>query len=114
MPAIESLRRALTATFRDMSAHDRDTQSMRERLFREVPELRAAMFEELARAVSTMAGVVASRTGRRADDADIVALSGAVLGIVMSIWLTTDDHTGDEFIRRVDAALERLETGFRL
>ena len=32
----------------------------------------------------------------------------------MAMWLTSDDPMGDEFVRGVDAALGRLETGFRL
>ena len=114
MSAVESIRRAFTATFRTLSVHDRTTQSMRERLFREVPELRAVMFEELAHAVATTISVVAARTERTAENLEVVALSGAVLGIIVAISLTTDDHLGDEFAARADRALGLLETGFRL
>jgi hypothetical protein len=78
-----------------------------------VPELRAAFVEFLLNGVQQIAELVAERTGRPHDDLEVVAATGALLGVIVSSYLLT----GRSMLQRletIDAQLAHLETGFTL
>jgi AcrR family transcriptional regulator len=92
------------------------------RLSMSVPEIRARAMNEFSRTISVIAGAVAARTGRCADDLQVRVLAGAVIGVMMSIFLpeqlTADpgpeaghDMLGPESVARIDEALALLEAG---
>ncbi len=81
---------------------------------RSVPELQAAMLGELARSVRDVAELVAERSGRGADDDEVVALAGAVIGLAIAAWLGTEEtDLSTRYLDRIDAGMALVESGFR-
>jgi AcrR family transcriptional regulator len=91
-----------------------------------VPEIRARAMNEFARAINALAEVLAARAGRDAGDIRVRALAGAVVGVMMSVFLPPEmgdevdvdpdfgAFTGPESASRLDEALALLEEGLRL
>lgn len=116
LSAVQALRAALRSGFGAAVGEQLAVQRERERLLRSVPELRAAMLDELSRTLREIAGLVADRAGRPVDDDDVLALAGAMVGLTIAAWLA-DDPGGDwaeRFLERIDRGFELLETGFNL
>ena len=62
-----------------------------------------------------MAGAIAQSASGQADPDEVLALSGAVLGLTLAAWLASEgDDWIDTFLRRIDKGIRLLETGFRL
>jgi AcrR family transcriptional regulator len=91
-----------------------------------VPEIRARAMNEFARAINALADVLAGRTGRAPDDVRVRALAGAVVGVMMSVFLPPEfgdemdavpefgAFLGPESVSRLDEALALLEDGLPL
>jgi AcrR family transcriptional regulator len=82
-----------------------------------VPELRARMWDELSRTIDVLAGAVAKRTGRTADDVAVRTYGGAVFGAMIAnftpeAWAGID--VGEQTFSRMDQALALLEAGLPL
>jgi AcrR family transcriptional regulator len=109
--------RAIRASFRTglgVAGEEFALQRVRERLMRSVPELQSAMLGELARSVHEVAELVAERSGRAADDDQVLALAGAVIGLAIAAWLGTgEEDFSERYLDRIDAGMELLESGFR-
>jgi AcrR family transcriptional regulator len=123
LTAIQVLRRVVSQVFRGIGEQDLALQRDRAELIVQVPELRGAMLDELVRTLREIADLVAERTGRPADDDDVLALSGAVIGISIAAWFANEDGAGSagvgtdwmpRFLERMDRGAELLENGFRL
>jgi hypothetical protein len=99
------------------------------RLSLSVPEIRARAMSEFARTINVMAEVLARRTGRPPDDLRVRVLAGAVIGVMMAIFLPggpggpgagAEDESGSiislgpDSVARIDEALALLECGFPL
>jgi hypothetical protein len=91
-----------------------------------VPEIRARAMNEFARTIHAIAGALAARTGRAPDNFPIRVLAGAVIGVMMSVFLPEhfqpaadaelepDSWLGPDSVLRVDEALALLESGLPL
>ena len=77
-----------------------------------MPEVRAAHLDHFAAGALDFAAAVAERTGRKSNDPEIVAVSGAIIGIMMTAPLTTPAGQAD-LIGTIDEALACLHKGFR-
>ena len=95
------------------------------RLSMQVPEIRARTMNEFARTINVIAGALASRTGRAPDDLRVRVLAGAVIGVMMSIFLpgnlesdeglqSAHDWLGPKTASSIDEALALLEAGLPL
>jgi AcrR family transcriptional regulator len=95
------------------------------RLAMEVPEIRARTMNEFGRLIDAIAGGIARRTDRHSDDLRVRVLAGAVIGVLMAIFLP--EHLAEEAghdpdpslfgpdsVARVDEALALLEEGLPL
>lgn len=131
--AIQAIRSMFNEAFGSVGGADLEVQQERAVLVLTVPELRASMLDELVRTIREMAGLLAERSGRSRDDDEVMALSGAVLGIAMAAMFgdADPDAGGDGaawaerlvaeggnwlsgFLDRVDRGLAILEKGFTL
>lgn len=88
-------------------------------LARTVPEVRARAIDEFARTISIIAGAIAKRAGRTADDRAVRALAGAVIGVIMAVTLPTwtegaKQHHSLAWFEEIDEALGLLEAGLPL
>jgi AcrR family transcriptional regulator len=83
-----------------------------------VPEIRARALDELARAITMVAGAVAKRAGRPADDVAVRTVAGAIIGVIMAITIPWEGWSGglgfEDTFGRIDEALGVLEAGLPL
>jgi len=111
--ALQAMRAAVSTGFRGLFGDALQVQRDRERLIRTEPELRSAMFDELTRTIREVTGMISERTGQPPDDDAVLALAGAILGVTMAAWFASEGDLDERFLRRFDAAMAALETGFR-
>jgi AcrR family transcriptional regulator len=101
----------LAATFQ------RDEQMIlaRGRLFLEVPELRARIWDEVERTQVLLAQMLAERTGRRPDDFELRVTVRVVTSAVFEAtieWMRSNGRHG--LVELVNRALDVVESGARL
>lgn len=110
----QALRRALGEVLGQLQP--RDIQDMQKRfdVIREVPELRARMLDELTRTMRLMAGVLARRLGRPADDFEVRNAVGAMMGVGLAIMVAADEDPTLDFMALFDRGLAHLEAGLPL
>jgi AcrR family transcriptional regulator len=95
----------------------RDEQMIlaRGRLFLEVPELRARIWDEVERTQVLLAQMLAERTGRRADDFELRVTVRVVTSAVFEAaieWMRSNGRDG--LVEMVNRALDVVESGARL
>jgi len=99
------------------AAFERDQQMMlaRGRLFVEVPELRARMWDEVERTQDLIAKLLADRTGRRPDDFELRVTARVVLSAVLEAtldWMRSNGRRN--LVQLINRALDIVESGARL
>jgi AcrR family transcriptional regulator len=113
-PASESvltaLREALRAGYATLTAQQRELEWRRTELIQAVPEIRAAHLDHFTAGAREFTEAVAERAGKAADDPDVIAITGAIIGITMIAELTPATARADRFTT-IDAALARLRQG---
>ena len=91
----------------------------------EVQEIRSRSMDEFSRIINVVAEALASRTGRPPGDLRVRVLAGAVIGVMMSVFLpehlevlngaeVSTDWFGPSSVERIDEALALLEEGLPL
>ena len=115
LAVVPAFRAALRETFAGLPQDQDQMEAVEERnaLIVSVPELRTAFADFILSTVHQVAELVAERTGRPHDQPEVVALTGAVLGVVLTSYLVN----GSSVLQRmdtIDAQLAHLETGFTL
>ena len=113
LSAIQAARAAFTETFRNVPAGQVTLIEERNALVMSVPELRAAFTDSMADSARLFASLLAERTGRPETDAEVLALAGAVIGIAVASLLTGGTSLAEQ-LRRLEAGLALLETGFTI
>jgi AcrR family transcriptional regulator len=109
---VSAFRKALRETFQDMPPQQVEAAAERNALVMEVPELRAAFADFAVSSIRLLGELVAERTGRPADDPEVVGVSGAFLGVVLAGYLLGGDLRKQ--LDQVDSQLAHLESGFTL
>jgi AcrR family transcriptional regulator len=122
---IPAVRAAMRETWNSFSPAEWEQLREGGRLSMEVPEIRARTMNEFSRLINAFAGAIAGRTGRSPDDVRVRVLAGAIIGVMMSVFLPEhlqaeagadlDTHSfGPESVPRIDEALTLLEEGLPL
>jgi len=83
---IMAVRDAIATVLAGLTDEDREREQQRHELMLAVPELRATMMDEFRRNIDMVAGVVARRLGRPADDFEVRVFAGAVIGAAISTF----------------------------
>lgn len=114
---IRAMRQAVVEVFEAATDEQAELEEERGRLLLRVPELRARMLMQIADSVTLLAEQVAARVGRDPDDFEVRNLTGAVVGVMMSVVLRMADraepgYTG--YVELLGAALDHLERGLPL
>lgn len=81
---IQAFRRAYEITIASMSEDQREFENIRQRLIFSIPDLKAAVYDEYFRTVSSVAEAVSRRTGRAAGDFEVRVFAGALTGAMMA------------------------------
>jgi AcrR family transcriptional regulator len=114
LSSIQALRNAVRTVFDQLPDDEFEVVRQREELIFANPELRARMLGEIAGMVNLVAGLVAERAGRPADDFDVRVFAGALMGVAFGLVLTTPGSSAKEQLALVDAGFEQLEKGVKL
>lgn len=114
LTVLQAVRAALRETFDGIPDEQIAAAEERHALMVSVPELRAALMDSMVENGRLIASLVAERTGRAADDPEVVALSGAVVGVVLSPFLGSEYPSVRGLLDTVVDGLTHLENGFVL
>jgi AcrR family transcriptional regulator len=111
---LAAMRGALHVVFHELSEGDMERQWERSQLILSIPDLRMRLLDQFSDIVALMARMLATRTGRRQDDPTVRLYAGAVIGALFAALFDGIGESVEEFIQRMDTALEYLESGLRL
>jgi AcrR family transcriptional regulator len=111
LPPVAALRAAIRTALADLPPTDRAARLERDVALVAVPELWSANLGLLVRALDQLGEVVAQRAGRDPCDAAVRALTGAVLGVTVRVFLDAANDPGVEPATALDEALALLEAG---
>jgi AcrR family transcriptional regulator len=105
----QAVRRAYQAAMANLSEDQRDFENTRQRLMFSIPELKAAMYDEYYRTVTTFAEAVGRRIGREASDFELRVFAGALTGAMMAVY-----EPGPGATDTVSRALDFVDAGMPL
>jgi AcrR family transcriptional regulator len=120
---IPAIRAALRETWRSFTPEEWELIREGGLLSMQVPEIRARTMNELSRIIAVMSDALARRVGRPPDDLRVRVLAGAVMGVMMSVFLPEHiaaeagdvfaEHSkfGPDSVIRLDEGLALLEAG---
>jgi AcrR family transcriptional regulator len=110
---IAALRRAIQGAYAGIGADQMAEQRERAELCLAVPELRMRMLEQTLLATRELAGMLAKRVGRAADDPEVLTYTGAVLGGLLAATVAAIAE-GRDLFDALDGSLAYLEGRLRL
>ena len=105
----QAFRRAYQSVLDQLPADQLEFESTRQRLMFSIPELKAAMYDEVYRTVTVAAEAIAHRIGRAPDDFEVRVFAGALTGAMMAAY-DAAPKTADTIYR----ALDFLDAGMPL
>jgi AcrR family transcriptional regulator len=115
MDPIEAIRAAIHEVMDTLSDEDWQRERQRQRLFADVPELRARAMQQYAETILLLGAAVAERAGLPADDFSTRVLAGAVIGAAMAgVPGGLMGSYDREDLRGLDGALRLLRAGLPL
>jgi len=116
LSVVEALKRSFHEVYAGLSPEELAAQLERQNLIRTVPELRGRMLDDLVGAINVLADMVAERVGRSPDDIAVRSFSGALIGMIMGVFLAAGDAIGSDldYIKLFDETMAQLEAGLPL
>ena len=97
----QAVRRAYQAAMANLSEDQREFENTRQRLMFSIPELKAAMYDEYYRTITTFAEAVGRRIDRDAGDFELRVFAGALTGAMMAVY-EPGPHATDTVLRALD------------
>ena len=76
---------AVLEVYGNLGPAEVEAEMQRQRLFLEVPELRARMMHQTVTSIDMLAEVIAERAGRQSGDVQSKVLAGAIVGAVLAV-----------------------------
>ncbi|MBV8087039.1 MAG: TetR family transcriptional regulator [Chloroflexi bacterium] len=110
---ITALRRAIEGAYAGLGMEEMAEQRERAELCLAVPELRMRMLEHTLLATRDLAGMLAKRVRRAADDPELLTYTGAVIGGLLAATLAAIAE-GHDLFEAIDASLAFLSGRLRL
>ncbi|WP_425464361.1 TetR family transcriptional regulator [Paenibacillus anaericanus] len=111
---LQAIRGAMISEVAGTPEDELEMARERNQLIMMVPELRAAMLNNLTQMMQLIAEMVAKRIGSKPDDIAVRTFAGAIIGVNISVMLYCADHPDANFATVLDAALTKLEDGLPL
>jgi AcrR family transcriptional regulator len=105
----QAVRRAYQSVMADLSDDQREFENTRQRLMFSIPELKAAMYDEYYRTITTFAEAIGRRIGRDASDFELRVFAGALAGAMMAVY-----EPGPGATDTVSRALDFVDAGMPL
>jgi AcrR family transcriptional regulator len=105
---VGALRGALRDVIGGLGAAEAADMRERANLAVDIPELRAAMIDQLAQTMRQLTGLIAERAGLGADDFAVHTLAGAMIGVMISAEFYWVEHPGSDLFSLLDDALAGL------
>lgn len=109
---VRALRTAFRSVFTDLPENERENFFERAQIVMRVPELRASFLDDLVASIDLIVDVVAERSHRDADDPQVRAVAGALMGLAVTEFLYWSRHPESDFQGNLDRAMEALEAAF--
>ena len=103
------MRRAYQSVMANLSDDQREFENTRQRLMFSIPELKAAMYDEYYRTITTFAEAIGRRIGRDASDFELRVFAGALAGAMMAVYVPGPGATDT-----VSRALDFVDAGMPL
>ncbi|MEV6479713.1 TetR family transcriptional regulator [Streptomyces sp. NPDC051576] len=113
VPLLEAVRGVLRDSFAALDDEARDIEEARMELAR-TPAVAAILRERNAFGIEQYTGMIASATGREADDPDVLLFSAILMGARHAARARVDAGHAKSHIDELDAMLERLVPGVPL
>ncbi|MGO8946401.1 MAG: TetR family transcriptional regulator [Ktedonobacterales bacterium] len=118
---IGAMRGAMRAVFAQLSGEEMEQQQLRTGLIMTVPELRMRMLDQFVGIVDLLATSVGKRLGRSADDFEVRAFAGAIVGVLLATFIGRESGSMEwepgsmeYYLAQMDAGLAYLEAGLPL
>ena len=111
---VEALRRAFHEVYSAFTPAEFEREQTRQSLIRSVPDLRARMLDDLMASIDLLAEMVGRRVGRAPEEIAVRAFSGALIGVIVGVFLAVNDLEPIDYVEMFDAALAQLEAGLPL
>jgi hypothetical protein len=105
---------AFREAFSELQPDEIAEQSDRAHMMLAVPELRAAMLEQLVASMRLLDSILAERSGRSPDDLEVRTLSGAVVGVAMAAMFAVLEDAEADLSTILDRTMSHLEGGLLL
>jgi len=105
---VPAVRATLREQFARMSEADQTQMRQANELALSVPSVRMRVMDELTRSLDLVGAAIADRAGRAADDPEVRALAGMILGVVLAAWFDSGGDFGT-MLERLDAGLKLME-----
>ncbi|MNI11047.1 Bacterial regulatory protein, tetR family [compost metagenome] len=109
-----ALRNAMLSGAKEMTPQELSTMRERNELVMSVPELRAAMINNMVSMMDLIIELTCKRTGREQEDLAVRAFAGAVIGVNISVMQYYAEHPEADFLALLEEALNKLEAGLPL
>ena len=112
---IDAMINGMRSVIQGLSPEEWGLESRRQRLFSAVPELRARAMQQTLEALDLLAGVLAERAGKPADDLTSRVIAGAIIGVVLAVvppGMTASFEPSD--FDRIEEALNILRENLHL
>ncbi len=106
---LSAIRNAILISFASIRAEDIEEMRVRDKLIREVPELRCRIIDDIFETFRTMVKIIAEQEGRSEDDFKVRTLVGAVLGAMGCVWLTANESSGLNLSNQINKVFELLQ-----
>lgn len=111
---IQAMRRAMRSAFGGIPAEELEEVRERSELMLKIPELQAATVANLTQTMGLLTGLVAERVGREPDDFAVRNLTGALLGVWISVLFEWAASPEVDLATALDDAMAHLEAGLPL
>jgi AcrR family transcriptional regulator len=114
MHPVDALVEAMRSVFGSLTAEEWESERRRQKLFREVPELRARVLQQTVAVIELLGDVIAERAGLPAGNLSARVIAGAVVGVVLAVSPAGVNAFQMNDMARIEQALTLLRDGLPL
>ncbi len=111
---IQAFRAAMVSVLTHLSSEEVTQMEERAKLAMLTPELRMRMLDEFASTVDILSGMIAKRTGRKADELEVQVFSGALIGALFAVSFAAFKEPQQDFIGMINKTFLYMESGMSL